>query len=374
MRRIARILVIFLPACGDRAIPKPPAVPPPQVTVATPVKRTITPYYEMPGRTVPVERVEIRARVTGFLERMLYEVGSDRVSAGDVLFVIEKDEYIAQRDQAKAAVAAAEASLEKAKSDLERFTEALKKNAVSEVQVTQARAEKLLAEASVQEAKAALQRAELNLSYCDVRTPIDGIPGRNLVDVGNLVGPNNTPVLTTVVEIKPIRVEFDVPENLLNEARRRRADEGKELRPGEDIEVRVATPGDDGFPHVGRVEWFANEVDPDTGTLAARAIFDNEEGRLYAGVFVRVRVVGKPQPDRILVEERAIGTDLAGKYVMVVDEKDVAQRRYIVPGQLEGTMRVVLEGLKGNERYITIGTLRARPGLPVNPVEMAAES
>jgi len=107
---------------------------------------------------------------------------------------------------------------------------------------------------------------------------------------------------------------------------------------------------------------------------AARAIFDNEEGRLYAGVFVRVRVVGKPQPDRILVEERAIGTDLAGKYVMVVDEKDVAQRRYIVPGQLEGTMRVVLEGLKGNERYITIGTLRARPGLPVNPVEMAAES
>ena len=343
------------------------------MTVATPVRKEIQPYDEVPGRTRATERVEIRARVTGFLEQMHYEVGAREVKAGDVLFTIEKTEYQAQRDQAFANLEAAKASLEKAESDLERFTEALKANAVSKVQVTQARAEKLKAEAEVLSAKSALQRAELNLSYCDVRSPIDGIPGRNLVDLGNLVGPQDVSVLTTVVKRSPIYVYFEVPEKYLNAILRLRARSGtEEGRPRDELEVRVATPGDEGFPHVGAVDWAANEVDPNTGTLEARALLPNENCTLFSGVFVRVRLIGKPIPDQILVEERAIATDLAGKYVLSLDEKNVVQRKYIEIGQLEGRMRVVKSGLEGDERYVAVGVLRARPGLAAEPVEAPA--
>jgi RND family efflux transporter MFP subunit len=207
-----------------------------------------------------------------------------------------------------------------------------------------------------------------------VRAPIDGIPSRNLVDVGNLVDAMNKTHLTTVVAIAPIFVYFDVPEKYVNEARRNQHDREKDTANARKIVVRVATPGDEGYPHEGLVDWADNEVNQDTGTLQARAVFPNENKALYAGVFVRVQIVGKTEPDQVLIEERAIGTDLAGKFILVVVENDVVERRGIKLGQREGLLRVVNEGLTGDERYIVVGQLRARPGMPARPADRRQRS
>ena len=240
------------------------------------------------------------------------------------------------------------------------------------MQVTLAKAQALKAAAQVIAAEARLEQAELNLSYCDVRSPIEGIPNRNLVDIGNLVGPNERPLLTTVVARKPIFVYFEVPEKFVSEAlRKRRVRQQDPDAPP--TKVKVALPGGE-FEHDGYVDWAENEVDTSTGTLRARAKFTNEDGLLYSGVYVRVRLVGDAEPNQILVQEKAIGTDMGGKYLMVLDDKNVVERRYVQLGQREGIMRVITKGLEGTERYITTGVLRARPGLAADPVEEKGES
>ena len=219
------------------------------------------------------------------------------------------------------------------------------------------------ADALILAAEASLKDAELDLAYCEVRSPIDGIPGRNLVDVGNLVDAGQKTHLTTVVQISPIWVYFDVPERFVNEARR--SAQGKDQERTRPLEVAVATPGDEGFPHRGVLSWASNEVNPDTGTLRARAVFENPDKRLYSGVFVRVRIETDVVPDALVIEEKAIATDLAGKYVLVVGEDGVVERRGVTLGQREGAGRVVTDGLAATDRYIVSGMLRARPGLPV---------
>ncbi|MHC4938778.1 MAG: efflux RND transporter periplasmic adaptor subunit [Planctomycetota bacterium] len=372
MRWSLLVLACLLSACAEEKQQQAPAPTPPKVTIATPIRQDIVPYFQVTGRTRATEIVEIRARVTGFLEEMKYDVGTRGVKKGDILFVIEKTNYIAARDQAKADLEAAKATKERADSDFERFSKAAKTKAVSEVQVTMAKAQKLKAAAQVIAAEAALKQAELDLSYCDVRSPIDGQPNRNQVDVGNLVGPNDQALLTTVVRRKPIHVYFEVPEKYVNEALEARAKREKDPD-APPTKVQVALPGGD-YRHEGIIDWAENMVDPSTGTLRARAVFDNKDGLLYSGVYVRVRIIGESIPNQILVREKAIGTDMGGKYLMVLDEKNVVERRYVELGQREGTMRVIRRGLEGNERYITIGVLRARPGLPVTPVEEKGES
>lgn len=364
MRFYLVALVFLLPACAKEVAKAPPRKPP-SVTVATPEKRDIETFIETSGRTKATARVEVRARVTGFLEEMTYTVGQRAVKKGDVLFVIEKANYIATVDQAKAELQAAQAEELRAASDLERFEKAAKTNAVSQVEVTRARADKMKADAAILKAQANLTKAELDLFYCDVRSPIDGIPSRNLVDVGNLVDAFEKTQLTTVVAISPIFVYFDVPEKYVNEARRNQEERKKAANGSRKILVRVGTPGDDGHPHEGVVDWADNEVNQDTGTLQARAIFPNDTRLLYAGVFVRVQIMDKTETDQVLIEERAIGTDLAGKFVLVVGEGDVVERRGLTLGQREGMLRVVKKGMTGTERYIVVGQLRARPGLPV---------
>lgn len=372
MRWSLLVLACLVSACGEKEAAKAPPPKPPKVTVATPTRQTIVPFYEIFGRTRATEIVEVRARVTGFLQEMGYEVGTKSVKKGDILFVIEKENYISLRDQAKAELQSAEASADRAKSDYERFKKAAETNAVSKVQVTLAKAQMLSNDAKVIGAKAALRQAELNLSYCDVRSPIDGLPARNLVDVGNLVGPNNQPLLTTVVKRKPIHVYFEIPEKYVNDALKARAMREKDPD-REPTVVQVAVPGGE-FEHKGIVDWVDNTVDPNTGTLRARGVFDNGDGLLYSGVYVRVRIVGQKVPNQILIEERAIATDLGGKYVMVLDKENTVERRYITLGQREGIKRVVLKGLQGDERYVVVGVLRARPGLKAEPVEAKGES
>jgi len=361
-RRKALILAVVaaLAGCKDRAAVPPP--PPPEVTVAKPVRRAVREYMDFTGTTRAVAHAEIRARVAGTLEEMRFEPTA-MVEEGTVLFEIERETYQAAFDEAQASLDSAKSQLASASSDLERVEQAIKSNAVSQQDVDRAEAARDQAEAAVAAAQARLARARVDLDYTEVRTPIPGQVSRNFVDVGNLVGYGEPTLLTTVTRIQPIYVYFDAPEavvlKLLEEQARRLSDK--------DPHVLVATAADEGFPHEGTVDFIDNTVDPATGTIEIRAVLQNEDLQLFPGLFVRVRGV-RPEHEALVVAERALGSDLGGKFVLVVGDDDVVEQRYVKVGavQDDGTV-VVEEGLDGSERYIVDGLLRARPGLPVSP-------
>jgi RND family efflux transporter MFP subunit len=335
--------------------------------VAQPVRRAVTLFEETTGTTRAAKSVEIRARVSGTLERMSFEP-SQRVKEGELLFVIEPRPYKAARDEAEAALRSAEAELARAESDLERVTMAVKTNAVSQSDVDLARAQRDKAQASVLSAQARLDRAELEYSYSQVRSPIDGQVGRNLVDVGNFVGGAEATVLTTVNKLQPIHVYFDSPEETVLKALRIRGANPAAYKDDHVFAVQVATLADEGYPHQGEIDYISNTVDPSTGTIELRAVLDNEDLLLFPGLFVRVRVPTVTLEDVVLVDERAVGSDLGGRYVYVLGEGNVVEQRYVDLGPVqEDGLIPVTEGLEGSETYIVDGLLRARPGMPVTP-------
>jgi multidrug efflux system membrane fusion protein len=363
-------LGFFSGAC--RRAPEMPAPTPPEVAVTTPVVRDVTVFHEFTGTTVASESVEIRARVQGFLERVSFEPSSF-VGRGDVLFVIERGPYEAQRDQAQANMSSAEAALRRADSDLERLEQAVRTNAVSQQEVTRARAERDQASAALLQAKAALTNAEIQLSYTIIRSPIDGLVSRNLVDVGNLVGAGGSTLLATVRRIDPIYADFDMSERYMVQIL---DDRGGLRNPDQGSEVTATLLlKETGHEIQGKIDSFGNTVDPATGTIAVRAIFDNADARVFPGFFVHVRMPGQRLEGALLVEETAVGTDLGGRYVLVVGSDNVVERRSIEPGPLEADgYRVVLSGLEPGERYIVRGVQRARPGLPVSPSDAGSGS
>jgi RND family efflux transporter MFP subunit len=358
------LLVVFC-ACGGGGEEGPP---PPQVTVTKPERREVQRYGEFTGNTRAIEYAEIRARVSGTLEEMRFESGRF-VEENDVLFVIEPEIYQAAFDEAQAAVAATRSELARAESDLERIQQAIQTNAVSQQDLDRAQANRDQADAAVLGAQARLTQARIDLGYTQVRTPVPGQVSRNYVDIGNLVGAGEATLLTTVTRIDPIFVYFDVPEQavlLLSRAMRDTTLTQEQLaRVGE---VLVATADDVGYPHHGEIDFIDNTVNPATGTIEIRAVVENTDNVLFPGLFVRIRVLGGLMPDATLVHERAIGTDLGGKYVLLVGENNIVEQRYVVlgPVQDDGTV-VIEEGLDGSEGYIVNGMLRARPGFPVTP-------
>jgi RND family efflux transporter MFP subunit len=362
-------------ACGGSTAEGPP---PPQVTVTTPERRDVQTYSEFTGTTRAIEYAEIRARVAGTLEQMRFEPARF-VEAGDVLFIIEPEPYKAAFDEASAAVASAESELARAESDLVRIQQAIQSNAVSQQDLDRAQATRDQAEAAKLGARARLDNAQINLSYTRVTTPIPGQASRNFVDIGNLVGSGEATLLTTVTRIDPIFVYFDAPEQLVlafTAARRDSTLTEEEL--AQVGKVLVATAADTAYAHEGEIDFIDNTVNPATGTIELRAVIQNSETILFPGLFVRVRVMGSIRPDAVLVEERAIGTDLGGKYVLTVDEENLVQQLYVTLGPIQDDGTVVIEsGLDGTESYIVNGILRARPGFPVTPQtegELAAQT
>ena len=368
---LALVAALGALACGQ---PEPPPPTPPEVSVASPLRRDVTSYGDFTGRTASVQRAEITARVPGFLQKMNFVAG-DFVKKGQLLFLIEPAPYRAQLAQAEAALKSAEANRDRAQSDLERLEEAIKTNAVSQQDVTRARAELSQAEASVLSSGAELAQARIQLDYTEVRSPVAGKVDRNLVDLGNLVGQTQATLLTTVVQMDPLWVYFDLPETIvlrmmadlrkvgIETPRDIAAPEAQEL-----VKFFVGTQVDEGFPHEGYLDFLSNTVNAATGTVEVRGVVPNSDALLLPGVFVRVRVPGRIKPDSILVSERALGTDLGGKYVMVVGEEDVVEQRYVELGPREDDGYVVVtNGLEGDETYIINGLLRARPGFPVTP-------
>jgi RND family efflux transporter MFP subunit len=346
--------------------------PPPDVGVAKPIKRDVTVFSEHLGSTAAYESVEVRARVTGELEQINFEP-STLVEEGQRLFLIEPRNYKAELDAADAALKSAHAELARTESDLKRVEQAVKTNAVSQSDVDLARANRDMARAAVLSAEAALDRADLQLSYTQVRAPIAGQVGRNLVDRGNLVSGTERTLLTTVNRMQPMFVYFDAPEEVVLRALRNRKVttvlEVDEDEPARDAAVaQVATLIDEDFPFAGPIDYVSNEVDSATGTIQLRAVLPNEEMRLFPGLFVRVRIPMELLEGAVLIREEALGTDLGGRYVYVVGDDNIVERRYVTLGVVEPDGMVpILEGLDGSETYIVDGLLRARPGMPVTP-------
>ena len=359
-------------AVGCQEVPEvvPPA--PPEVSVATPQQRDVTVYQEFVGSTEAFRSVNIRARVQGFLDRMSFEPSSF-VRKGQVLFVIEPEPYEAQRDRAAAGLKAAEAGLARAESDLDRLEQAVATNAVSQQEVTRARAERDQASAAMLEAQAALTVAQIQLDYTTVESPIDGLVSRNFVDLGNLVGAGESTLLTTVRQIDPIYAYFEVSERFIAQALQQRgghrgAEEGGFMPATLLLEAT-------GLEIEGVIDSMENTVDAATGTIRVRGVFPNPDALIFPGFFVRVRLPGELLEDALLVEETALGTDLGGRYLMIVGDDNIVERRYIEPGPLQPDQtRVILEGLAPGERYIIDGLQRARPGMPVTPTAAGSGS
>lgn len=352
--------------------------PPPTVTVARPLVKEVTDYLTFTGSTVPSERVEVRARVSGFLEGMHFVPGTD-VVPGELLFAIDPKEYEAELEAANAELASARAQLKRAQTEFARSERLFKQKAGSEVEVVKWRGELELANAAISRAEAQVDRAKLTLSYTDVRSPLTGRVGRNLVDIGNLVGEGEATVLTDVTAYDPMYVYFSINEHdllrLMDLYRKRVKEKG--LDPTKDpdskagVTLEMGLSNEEGYPHRGVTDFAESGLDAGTGTLQLRGVFDNPGNppRILPGLFARVRLPIARRPDMPLVTERAVGTDQSGRYLLVVNSENRVEKRIVRLGQLIDGLRVIEEGIRADARVVVNGLQRARPGGVVVPEE-----
>ncbi|WPB55267.1 efflux RND transporter periplasmic adaptor subunit [Xylophilus sp. GOD-11R] len=337
----------------------PPATP---VSVATVAEREISAFDEYSGRLEAVQRVDVRSRVAGAVQSIHFREGA-LVKSGDLLVTIDPAPYAAEVDRASAEVAAAQARLVFARSELARSQRLWDDKAIAERELDERRNAGAEADARLRAATAALQTARLNLGYTQVRAPVAGRIGRVEITVGNLVaaGPGS-PVLTTLVSVSPIYASFDADEQALDRTGARAAQGA--------IAVRMGTAGQADTPYTGRLQLVDNQVDARSGTVRVRAVFDNADGSLTPGQFARIRMGHSRTSNALLVSERAVGTDQSKKYVMVIGPDNKAEYREVrLGGPIDG-LRIVDSGLKAGERIVVNGLQRVRPGSLVAPQEV----
>jgi len=315
-----------------------------------------------------IAEVEIRARVRGILEKCFFEAG-ELVKTGTPLFLIEQGPYKAAVTEAEGNLAQARADYDLSKANRMRIENAFKTKAVSEIEVLSAKANEAKAQAAVVQAEATLEDARIDLSYTEIKAPVDGRLSRALVDTGNLVGSGEPTLLTTLVDDAKIRAYFEIGEREVLpylDKRPRPGSDDKELRFKNDTKVQLELTDGSIYEHPGELDFVDNRIDPTTRTVKIRAEFPNPEGKLAAGMFAEVGLPF-PIPQAMLVPRAAILRDLAGEYVWVVDEENIVRRNGVETGpSIEDTV-VVTKGLKGQERIIVAGLQRAREGGKVAP-------
>ena len=355
--------LIFSFGCAKKNEFKAP--PPPEVTVQNPVQKEVTIYESFPGRLVAHDQVDIRARVKGFLKTIDFTDGQ-RVKKGDLLFTIEPESYEAAVKSAEAKLAQGQAGLKLADATMQRTEKAYKTKAVSEVDVLTAEADKEGAKAMVMEAQAALDNAKLDLSYTKIHAPMDGRIARRTLSAGNLVGDGGSTLLTTLVAEAPIDVFFNVDERALIPFLQKGYKKSQVDRQIPPLKLKLAD--DTLHDEEGVLNYIDPEIDPDTGTLRARAVFSNAEGKLVPGLYGKI-LIPETVSNAILVPELAIQRDMSGPYVLVVTAENKVESRYIKRGALIDANRIVEEGLTADDRIIVEGVQRARPGITVRVAE-----
>ncbi|MCB1856765.1 MAG: efflux RND transporter periplasmic adaptor subunit [Gammaproteobacteria bacterium] len=361
-------VVILVSACDSTDTQKQAArnAPPPGVLVAEARPEQIRDTVEFIGRTVAVNDVSLNAQVSGYLQEILFEEGGE-VREGELLFKIDPAIYAAQVAAAKGSVAKASAALVRADKDLARYRELLKKQSVSRQQVDQAESDQLQAAAEVQAAEASLKKAETDLSFTEIRAPIDGRIGRALVSTGNLVGPQSGE-LARLVELDPIYVNFSVSESDLLDVKQKRKNLTVEERGNErgKLSVALRLANRSVYPHTGEIDFLDNVVDPKTGTVTLRAKFDNPDDFLVPGLFVSTILSTEERTTELMIPQAAVQEDQAGRFVMVVAPDDTVERRKITTGRQIGANLVVTTGLNPEERVVVEGIQKVRPGMKVD--------
>ena len=361
------VFVVFvsmaLSACEQNSFVAPP---PPKVEVAVPVQRPITRYLEATGNTAPIKNVDLVARVQGVLQAISYQDGTF-VKEGTTLFTIEPETYKLKLEQAQAAEAGAQASVRQTDADFKRQSDLVQRQAVSQATLDNSTSARDNAQANLLQAQANTRIAAVNYGYTNVVAPFDGIVSAHLVSIGELVGAASPTQLATIVALDPIYVNFNVNEQdvlRIREEAKRRGMTTSELR---QLPVEVALQTESGYPHKGKLDYISPSLNQSTGTLAVRGVLPNADRVLLPGFFVRVRVPFDEQQDALLVPDVALGSDQAGRYVLVVNGENVVEQRKVQSGSLDGDLRVIETGLKPDDRVVTSGLLRAIPGQKVDP-------
>jgi len=349
--------VMLLAGCGNPAAQglehAPPGAPP--ITAAIVLEKQIAETQEFTGRLEAVERVEIRPRVAGFITSVNFKPGAE-VKKGDVLFVIDPRPYQAEASRAEAAALSARAKADLAKLEFARAEKLVAEKAIPQHEVDEKLASMKELEANARAAQASQEAARLNLNFTEVRSPINGRVSKAEVTMGNLVDGNA--LLTAVVSNKSIYASFDGDEDTYLRL-------GHTARKGTPVAVRIGLANETGYPHEGKLEFIDNRVDPATGSVRMRAIFDNADDTLAPGLFARVQVGGGATTNATLVAERAIGTDQNRKFVLVVNSDGKAEYRPVTLGPIVDGLRVVRGGVKPGEKIVINGLQRVHPGAPV---------
>lgn len=346
----------------------PPAPGPPDVTVAKVISKRIKDWDEYTGRFQAVDTVEVRPRVSGYVDQVLFHEGQF-VKKDDVLLIIDPRPYQADYDRAKAGLELAKSQRELAKLEAARVQKLKDSGAVSREELDERFSNLNQQQASVAAAKAALDNAALQLSFTKVRAPFDGRASRAEFKRGNLVtgGNNGGTLLTTIVSVDPIYVYFEGDENAYlhyNElARQGERPSSRDAR----NPVRVGLANEQGFPHEGYMDFVDNQLDVHTGTIRARAVLENKQSQFTPGMFARVQLLGSGEYDAILIEDRAVGTDQSQSFVLVLGPENKLEYRAIQPGRLVEGMRIVRQGLKPDDVIVVSGLQRVRPGAQVKP-------
>ncbi|WP_168072294.1 efflux RND transporter periplasmic adaptor subunit [Caulobacter sp. SSI4214] len=355
--------VAVLAACSAQAKQEQTAAAPPvQVTVTDVAFKSLRQWDDFTGRLEPIDTVEIRPRVSGYIDGARFAEGA-RVSKGQVLFQIDPRPYQAEADRAAAEVARAKAQLDLAVVNRERGRRLIEQNALAQSEFDRLSSEERAAQANVSAAQAALQTARLNLQWTKVTSPIDGRVSKAIITRGNLV--TQASLLTTVVSDTPIYAAFNADEQTF--LKYAAAERGKESP------VYMGLMTEDGYPHVGKLTFIDNALDAKSGTINGRAIFANADGKFTPGLFARIRLVSAESREVALAPDRAVATDLGKRYVVVVNGSNKAEYRPVEIGPLAGNLRIIRSGLKPGDRVIVGGLQKVKPGDTVAPVKVKTE-